>query len=103
MKGIRGMMDDNEWDDLLMSVIDVFATELNDKKTAEGFLAQVRKPTTKIQGWIACRKLKTAYLLAVQAEPAEALSLVLTIYEEAKKHNMPRELEMCEKYIEQQQ
>jgi len=98
MKGIRGMMDDNEWDELVISVIDVFATELNDKKTAEGFLSQVRKPTTKIQGLIACRKLKMAYVAAVAAE---AHSLVETIYEEAKKNNMPREAELCEKYLAQ--
>jgi len=66
MKGIRGMMDDNEWDGLVMSVIDVYATELNDKKTAEGFLTQLRQPITKIHGLIACKKLRIAYIEAIK-------------------------------------
>jgi len=101
MKGIKGMMDDNEWDDLVISVIDVYANELNDKKTAEGFLGHLKLLVSKTHGFIACKKLRSAYIEAVKEEVplSESIFLVEKIYDEAKKSDTTKVAELCEKYL----
>uniref|UniRef100_A0A6B2L006 ZFYVE26-like TPR repeats domain-containing protein n=1 Tax=Arcella intermedia TaxID=1963864 RepID=A0A6B2L006_9EUKA len=104
MKGIRGMMmmEDEDWDELLLIVIGVYMNEGNDKNVAENFVNQLRKPTSKITGLILCKKLNKAYLEAVstlEKTKSSDLTIIHTISSEARKTGNPHVADLCEQYI----
>jgi hypothetical protein len=70
--------------------------ELQHLKRAEKFIAFIHKDEHKIDPFIHCGKLRTAYLLAVRTGQRDK---VLKIRDESKSRNMMTEYGLCEKYL----
>jgi len=85
---------------LVLAIINVYVNELNNKQTAETYLAQLRKPTSQVLGLIQCQNFKEAYRLAVKVD-GKSVTLVQKIYEEAIKHSKTQVADMCDQYLNQ--
>jgi zinc finger FYVE domain-containing protein 26 len=100
LKQIKGTIEDKEWDDIVLEVIKIFATELGDMKTGESLVGKLILLQSKVLGYAFCRKLKSAYLLAVKSNN---LSLVQYVRDEAQRQNATTVLELCQKFLQAHQ
>lgn len=69
----------------------------NDASTADSLAARLRSDNARLESLILMRKLKQAYLIAVKFSD---VNLVRRIQEEAKRLDMKREYELCEKFLQ---
>eukprot|EP01087_Luapelamoeba_hula_P024804 TRINITY_DN9571_c0_g1_i1.p1 TRINITY_DN9571_c0_g1~~TRINITY_DN9571_c0_g1_i1.p1 ORF type:complete len:900 (+),score=149.53 TRINITY_DN9571_c0_g1_i1:278-2701(+) len=96
LKAIKGMINDSEWDEVVMAAIRVFGEQHKDFKTAESLVAKLVSVQNKVTGYILSNKLKSAYLLAVKAAD---IALVEQILQEAKRVNDKGVYDLCAKYL----
>jgi zinc finger FYVE domain-containing protein 26 len=57
--------DSNQWDKLILNCVKIFS-ELNHLKRAEKFIDFIQSEEGKVDAYILCGRLKSAYLLAVK-------------------------------------
>ena len=98
LKNIKGSISDQEWDEVVMTSIEVFYNELADEKTAEKLQERLIDPYTKAKALIVCDKLKPAYLQAVKLRSSQ---LVKEIQIKAKKSDARAIYDLCTKYLQQ--
>jgi hypothetical protein len=96
LHNIQGIVTDSEWDEILLNIINLCSNTLGDRTLAETYVPKIRMPTNEIQGLIACRKLKIAYVKAVKLG---AKNYVRLIRDEARRLGMQTEVDICEKYL----
>lgn len=96
LQSIQGILSDTEWDEIILNIISVCSNNLGDRALAETYVPKIRISTNEIQGLIACRKLKIAYVKAVKLG---ATNYVRLIRDEARRLGMQTEVDICEKYL----
>ena len=65
-------MDDVAWDEIVLALVNVLRSELNDVKLADQYSQVLKSDANKIEVLIACGRLKNAYLIAVKTSTAVA-------------------------------
>lgn len=98
LRNIKGTITDQEWDEILLAAINVFANEQQDYKTAEKFAVKLCDDNSRITALVWCKRLKRAYLEAVKMNNVEKVEL---IRDEAAKMDAKTEYEMCIKWLNQ--
>jgi zinc finger FYVE domain-containing protein 26 len=96
LRNVKGILNDNDWDFVVQCCINIFVKELNDPKSAEKFVPKLLNDSNRLTAYLACGKLKTAYLQAVQTEDINAIKLIMT---EAEKTSTPSIVELCKKFL----
>jgi hypothetical protein len=66
LRAIKGTVSDEEWDRVVLCAISVFVRELGDVKTAEKFVTRLAREESRVDAYIECGKLKSAYITAVK-------------------------------------
>jgi tetratricopeptide (TPR) repeat protein len=97
LKMVKPWLSETEWDEIILAVVRVYMETHNDASNADNFASKLRAEQNKIEALILMRKLKQAYLSAVKMNSVE---LVQRIQEEAKRLDMRREFELCEKFLQ---
>lgn len=92
---VSGTVDDASRDAVLQSMADQF-NKLNLPKQADKMVQQMRSTKSKINAFIACNKLKAAYLVAVREKMYDE---VVTIHALAKETSNRGVINICEKYF----
>jgi len=92
-------MDDNEeWDQLILTIINIVAKELDDKETAEKYITKFENQDYAVQALITCGKLKTAYLAAAKTGRLDHMKQILS---EADKSDNKTVSQLAGKYLSQ--
>lgn len=97
LKMVKPWLSETEWDEIILAVVKVYMETHGDASSADNFASKLRSESNKIEATIIMRKLKQAYLSAVKMNSIE---LVQRIREEAKRLDMKREYELCEKFLQ---
>lgn len=96
LKAVKGTLPDEDWDEVLLACVRVYAKELDDMKTADKYVARMAREEGRVDAFIACGKLKSAYISAVKENLMEKIKL---IREEAVRRNDNTVLQLCEKFL----
>jgi len=96
LKAIKGTLPDEDWDEVILRCIQIFAKEHSDVKTAEKFIARLSSEESKVDGYIICGKLKSAYIEAVKVNLVEKIRL---IREEAITTDQTGVAQLCDKFL----
>ncbi len=89
------MIAEDQWDVVVGAIIDVLI-EGDQVAIAEGFFELLKSETQKVKYLIACKKLRSAYLLAVNLGKRD---LIVQIRDIAKQLEMNNEWKLCEKWL----
>jgi hypothetical protein len=100
MKSVKPWLSDAEWDTCVLAAVQIYANVHDDVSAADNFASKLRSELAKTEGLILSRKLKQAYLAAVKLN---SVPLVQKIKDEARKLDMRREYELCEKFLQTRQ
>eukprot|EP01117_Protostelium_nocturnum_P000481 TRINITY_DN1055_c0_g1_i2.p1 TRINITY_DN1055_c0_g1~~TRINITY_DN1055_c0_g1_i2.p1 ORF type:complete len:945 (+),score=357.49 TRINITY_DN1055_c0_g1_i2:2378-5212(+) len=95
LKRSKPLVTEEEWNELVKKVIQQLVTN-NFQKEAEDLIPKIRGEGQRIEGFIICGKLKSAYLLAVKTAD---ITRVAYIRDEAKAKNYITELRLAEQYL----
>ena len=96
LKSIKIVLSGRELDACHVAVARVYGMVHSDFSTAESFAGKVVDQPLACEAYIACRKLKQAYLIAAKLKD---LDLVRAIQAEAKRLDMKREYELCDTFL----
>lgn len=96
LKSIKILLSGKDLDACHVAVARVYGTVHNDFSTSEAFATKVIDQPLACEAFIACRKLKQAYLIAAKLKD---LDLVRAIQAEAKRLDMKREYELCDTFL----
>ena len=96
VRSIQVLLADEERDELIQKLVDLLVSEMSDLKTAEMWVPKLQSPSSRVKAYIACMKLKQAYMEAVKISDVELVKLVR---EAAIQWGMNREIELCEQYL----
>lgn len=96
LKNVKGSVDDKDWDEMVLAGVRVMVRDHHDAKTGERLVDKLVYPQSKVEGFVLCGKLKSAYLVAVKAADT---SLIIKIREEAFRSNVPGVAELCQKFL----
>ena len=96
LKSIKIVLSGKDLDSCHVAVARVYGMVHNDFSTAESFATKVIDQPLACEAFIACRKLKQAYLIAAKLKD---LDLVRAIQAEAKRLDMKREYELCDTFL----
>ena len=72
LKFVKPAVDDVAWDEIVLALVNVLRSELNDVKLADQYSQVLKSDANKIEALIACGRLKNAYLIAVKTSTAVA-------------------------------
>ena len=90
---------DTEWTDLfLVGMVEAFSVGKKEYKTAELLITKMTNAAEKVTGYIAIKKLKSAYLVAVKATSKDLVKKILV---EAEKDQDTATAKLCTKYLDQ--
>ncbi|KAK3093553.1 hypothetical protein FSP39_017239 [Pinctada imbricata] len=93
-----GLGDDDTMDEILGACILVIADKPSELKEAENFIKLLRKDSNKINAYILCGKLRSAYLMAVKAERVEDVQRIAGA---AQRMGQTAVRTICNKWLEQ--
>ena len=79
-------------------MIEIYAKELQDVKTAEKYIHMMKDMTNKVVAYLTCGKLKAAYLSAVRIRNR---TMVEIVRDEAKRTESKMVYDLCQKYLDQ--
>lgn len=96
LKAVKGTLPDEDWDEVLLACIRVYARELDDLKTAEKFAAKLSREESRVDAFIICGKLKSAYISAVKDNLIEKIKV---IRDEAIRRNDTTVVQLCDKFL----
>ena len=96
LKAVKGTLPEEDWDEVLMACVRVYARELNDIKTAEKYVARMSREESRVDGFIVCGKLKSAYISAVKDN---LIVKIKAVREEALRRNDNTVLQLCDKFL----
>jgi hypothetical protein len=97
LKHVQGLVDDSDWEQIVLSVVRGLADTANDLKTAESYLSQLTSTRAKMEGFLLCRKFKSSYLLAVQLQDFD---FVRRIMERSLQHGDRVTAALCSKFAD---
>lgn len=89
------MITEETWDVVVCLIVDVLI-ENDQVAVAEGFFELIKNDTLKVKYLILCKKLRSAYLLAVNLGKKD---LIIQIRDTAKQLEMNNEWKLCEKWL----
>ena len=90
---------DTEWTDLfLVGMVEAFSVGKKEYKTAELLITKMTNAAEKVTGYIAIKKLKSAYLVALKATSKDLVKKILV---EAEKDQDTATAKLCTKYLDQ--
>ncbi|XP_076098495.1 uncharacterized protein LOC143068375 isoform X2 [Mytilus galloprovincialis] len=93
-----GMGEDDMIDEMIGACILVVADNPNEAKEAENLIKLLRKDSHKINAYILCGKLRSAYLMAVKAERVEDVQRIAGA---AQRMGQTAVKNICNKWLEQ--
>jgi zinc finger FYVE domain-containing protein 26 len=96
LKNIQSTISDQEWDEVLLSCVEIYFNELQDEKTSEKLVERIVENKNKIRALITTGKLKAAYLQAVKLRAPE---LIREIQSRAKRIDARGIYDLCAKYL----
>ena len=67
LKTIKGMIDSDEWDTVLLSIVKTYAVDLNDKSNGEKYISKIFNPRSQVKAYTVVGLLKTAFVLAAKS------------------------------------
>ncbi|MED6239767.1 hypothetical protein ATANTOWER_010938 [Ataeniobius toweri] len=82
--GESGTATKNDCDALILSCLSVADKGPSDAKELESLIMEIKSIETKIKAYLACSKLRPAYLLAVKLDPSRAGPLVQDVLQAAE-------------------
>ncbi len=77
LRAIKGTVTDEEWDRVVLCAVSVFARELRDVKSAERLVSRLTREDSRVDAYMLCGKLKTAYITAVKENLVSTICIVL--------------------------
>ncbi|XP_013400771.1 zinc finger FYVE domain-containing protein 26-like [Lingula anatina] len=93
-----GLCDDQSYDEVIGACIRVMADDATEAKEAESLIKLIKSQANKINAYILCGKLKSAYLIAVKEERVED---VQRISGAALRAGQPAVKNICDKWLQQ--
>eukprot|EP01156_Anaeramoeba_ignava_P023232 Anaeramoba_ignava/c21408_g2_i1.p1 GENE.c21408_g2_i1~~c21408_g2_i1.p1 ORF type:complete len:2426 (-),score=768.19 c21408_g2_i1:54-6635(-) len=96
LKHIKFIINNDEWDTILMKCIQVYHNFHQDPKKAEKYIQQLNSAHNKVLAYIMCQKLRNAYVLAAKSRNVED---VQTILNEAEQKNIKPVINLCKKWL----
>jgi hypothetical protein len=99
LRMIKVTMDDNEeWDQLVLTVVNILAKELGDKEAAEKYITKLENQDNAVSALITCGKLKTAYLAAAKTGRLDQMKQIQLESEKADNRTVSQ---LCANYLTQ--
>ncbi|XP_077991490.1 zinc finger FYVE domain-containing protein 26-like [Glandiceps talaboti] len=95
-----GLSDDQTCDDIISSCINIMVEEAGETKEVDNFIKMLKSDTSKINAYILCSKLKSAYLIAVQAERVDDVKRIATA---AQRVGQTAVRNICERWLQSQE
>ncbi|XP_070571338.1 zinc finger FYVE domain-containing protein 26-like isoform X2 [Ptychodera flava] len=95
-----GLSDDQMCDAVISSSISVIVDESSETKEVDNFIKLLKSDTSKINAYILCGKLKSAYLIAVQGERVDD---VRRISSAAQKMGQGAVRNICDRWLQSQE
>jgi zinc finger FYVE domain-containing protein 26 len=96
LRAIKGTVTDEEWDKVVLCAVSVFVRELNDVKLGEKFVSRLAREDSRVDAYVLCGKLKSAYITAVKENLVDKVKMVR---EEARKDGQQTVVELCDKFL----
>lgn len=93
-----GQVTDKCHDDIILACVSIVAADHSQAKHLEALIKLLKSDTNKINAFVTCGKLKSAYLIAVKGDRVEAIR---EIAEVAMNTGQSKMVEICNKYLNQ--
>ena len=76
LKTVKGAIDADEWDMVLLSIIKAYAEDMKDSSAAEKYISKIYSSKSQMISYRLVGKLKTAYILAAKVQDLEQVKQV---------------------------
>lgn len=96
LKAIKGTLPEEDWDEIILKCIQIFSQEHSDIKTAEKFISKLSTEASKVDGYMLCGKLKSAYIEAVKVNLVEKIKVIRA---EALRTDQTNLAQLCDKFL----
>eukprot|EP00004_Rigifila_ramosa_P026571 TRINITY_DN8335_c0_g1_i1.p1 TRINITY_DN8335_c0_g1~~TRINITY_DN8335_c0_g1_i1.p1 ORF type:complete len:565 (-),score=171.69 TRINITY_DN8335_c0_g1_i1:49-1581(-) len=96
LKNIKGTVDDDDFDTVVMAAIKIFVKDHNDDQSAESLIQRLLDDHQRVMASVMCGKLKQAYLIAVKTSN---VSDVEFIKGEAERTGNTAVADLCAAYL----
>ncbi|XP_019625924.1 PREDICTED: zinc finger FYVE domain-containing protein 26-like [Branchiostoma belcheri] len=91
-----GLSDEQSWDEIIGACLLVVADDPGQSKEAESLIKRIRSDANKINAYILCGKLKSAYLIAVRGERVDDIRRIAGT---AERHGQSAVKSICDKWL----
>lgn len=93
-----GQITDKCHDDIILACVNILSADQSQAKSLEALIKLCKSDTNKINAFIVCGKLKSAYLIAVKGNRVEVIREIFEIAMNTGQSNM---IEICSKFLNQ--
>ncbi|XP_048586399.1 zinc finger FYVE domain-containing protein 26-like isoform X2 [Nematostella vectensis] len=95
-----GLVTDKCHDEIILACVRIISSDDSQTKHVDSLIRLLRNDSNKVNAYLLCGKLRSAYLIAVKEKRVEAIE---QIAEEAMKVGQKKTLELCKKWLAQYQ
>jgi len=93
-----GQVTDKCYDDIILACVSIVSPDQSQAKHLEALIKLLKSDTNKINAFLMCGKLKSAYLIAVKGDRVEAIQKIAEV---AANTGQSKMVEICTKYLNQ--